>query len=273
MTRSAFNFRPGRKRVPFFPETRQKSGSVNQIYHQISLPDNGTIFHFPSPGERRFGIRSKRAAFCTLKKASITVEAAIVLPLFFMAVITIISMMNVYGAALERAASLRDTAMTAALIPGKSEEERIIDLNVPCSFHPFFRSNIMIPCRACVRAWNGRDEVSFEEGRNSSGEYVYVTDNRSVYHTSAHCTHLDLSIRAVPASSAAGLRNGYGEKYHSCEKCSSQTSGGIAYITSYGDCYHTSASCSGLKRTVKLVEKTELDAGLCMCSRCASKAA
>ncbi len=273
MTRSAFNTRSGRRRVPFFPETRQKSGSVFQIYNQISLPENGTIFHFPIPRESRLGIRSKRAAFCALKKASITIEAAIVLPLFFIAVITIISMMNVYGLTLERAAALRDTAMTAALITGKSEDERIIDLNVPYSFRPFFWSDITVPCRACVRAWNGRDEGSSEAGKNSAGEYVYVTENRSVYHTSAHCTHLDLSIHAVSASSAAGLRNEYGDKYHACEKCGSQAAGGIVYIASYGDCYHSSASCSGLKRTVKLVEKAAIEDGLCMCSRCAAKAA
>lgn len=273
MTRSAFNRRSGRGRVPFFPETRQYSGSVYQIYNQISLPNNGTIYSFPSPRESTYGIRSKRVAFCALKKASITVEAAIAIPLFFMAVITIISMMNVYGKTVERAAALRDTAMTAALVTGNGEEERVIDLNVPISFRPFFLTDVCIPCRACVRAWNGRDEASAEEGSGSNGEYVYVTDNMSVYHTSSRCTHLDLSIHAVKPASVSGLRNASGGIYHTCEKCQAHPAGGLVYITPYGDCYHSDPSCSGLKRTVRLVERSEIDAGLCRCSRCAASAA
>lgn len=273
MTRLDFNDRSGHKRVPFFPDIRLNSGSVNQIYNQISLPNEGTIYKiFPPPQESIFGIRSKRAAFCALKKASITVEAAIVIPLFFMAVISIISMMNVYGTTLERAAALRDTAMTTALIAGSGEDEKNIDLNIPFPFKIYFLKDIFINCRACVRAWNGRDEATSNEGKDSTCEFVYVTDNMEVYHTSSKCTHLDLGIHAVSASSVPGLRNNSGKKYHVCEKCGSKAGDGLVYITPYGDRYHTDPECSGLKRSVRLVEKSQLDGSLCQCSRCAAAA-
>lgn len=273
MTRPAFNSRSGRRRVPFFPDTSHNSGSVHQIYNQISLPENGTIFRpFPPPRKSVFGVRSKRAAFCALKKASMTVEAAIAVPLFLMAVVSIISMINVYGTALERAASLRDTAMTTALIAGIGEDETIIDLRIPYSFRLFFLKDITIPCRAYVRAWNGRDEASASEGKGSYSEFVYVTDNMSVYHTSSQCSHLDLSIRAVPAASVSSLRNKSGGIYHSCEKCGAGSSDGLVYVTSYGEFYHTDPDCSSLKRSVRLVERSEIDGSLCQCSRCAALA-
>lgn len=272
------NQRKRHKRVPFLPDAGlRESGSLRHFFRHIFLPLKGTILHGRSfLPEMTIG-RRQRAAFCAFSKGSLTAEAAFALPVFFLCVICLISMTNVYGKALSQAALLRETAMTAALIAGNGEEEKVIDLNVPFVFTPFYlpegAASAVIPCRACVRAWNGRDEDSTAEGKSSNVRYVYVTDNKSVYHTSPTCTHLDLSIRSVGAGAVQSMKNGYGQKYHACEKCAKAGNGGALYVTLYGDCWHTCLDCPGLKRSVHLVDINTVNGTLCQCSRCAAKAA
>lgn len=123
--------------------------------------------------------------------------------------------------------------------------------------------------RARVRAWTGRETGGEDgaEGEEGDGTYVYVTETGTVYHDDPNCTHLKLSIREVNESELAGLRNNSGGKYHSCEKCGGASADGKVFITSEGDRYHSSLSCSGLKRTVRQVLKEELG-DMRACSRC-----
>lgn len=118
--------------------------------------------------------------------------------------------------------------------------------------------------RYYTRLWTG---YSLEE-TTVSEEYVYVTENRSVYHLSEDCTHLRLSISRVRAEELYDLRNASGEKYLECSKCCDEERIREAYyITEQGDRYHTEIMCSGLKRTIYCVEKDEVKA-LPVCSRC-----
>lgn len=258
--------------VPFFSNVSLcKNSSENQIYNQISLPNQGTILYItPPPGKNDDS--TKRAALCSLSKASLTVEAALSLPLFFMTVICLVSIINVYGMTLEKAASLRDISEVSATASGLSSEDLYIDINVPFVFTPYCLpegiASVTIPCKAYVRAWNGRDEDTTAKGKDKSGgTYVYVTESGTVYHTSPDCTHIDLSIKTASKGALDSMRNEYGGKYHACEKCEKEGFGSLVYVTGSGDAYHNSASCSGLKRTVKMVDQNELD-GMKKCSRC-----
>lgn len=94
---------------------------------------------------------------------------------------------------------------------------------------------------------------------------VYVTEYESVYHTSESCTHLDLSVHRGIKTQVEQKRNEYGGKYHACERCGGDSA--LVYYTEKGDCYHSQASCSGLKRTVRLVKKSEIQAYI-QCERC-----
>lgn len=124
--------------------------------------------------------------------------------------------------------------------------------------------------RAGVRAWTGRKAERQNSGQNGEGPErgttVYVTVTGSVYHRDLECTHLKLSIREVDRDALSDLRNNGGGKYHACEKCGSHA-GDSVYITNEGNRYHTSLSCSGLKRTVKEVTVEEV-AGMRECSKC-----
>lgn len=59
--------------------------------------------------------------------------------------------------------------------------------------------------------------------------------------------------------------------YHLCERCGWMPGNdGNCYVTDYGDRYHTSLSCSGLKRKVYTVPLSEVK-GKGACSKCGGK--
>lgn len=102
-------------------------------------------------------------------------------------------------------------------------------------------------------------------GADSQG-VVYVAEHGSVYHTSLSCTHI---CRRISGSSVDRILSG--KKYQACDKCIHEGERpSVLYVTPYGEKYHSSLSCSGLKRTVKAIPKEEAE-GMRMCSRCAAR--
>lgn len=137
-----------------------------------------------------------------------------------------------------------------------------IRISIP--FFPNFKVTVIQ--NVVQKAFCGYD---YKKDQGESDPYVYVTANQSVYHTNRECTHLVLSIQRVYnvdfyLKGKSGLTP--------CEYCTKHFHGLIngLYITKEGDRYHTSLSCSGLKRTVKRVKKSETG-GLSQCQRCQKK--
>lgn len=129
-----------------------------------------------------------------------------------------------------------------------------------------------------IRGWTGREGSSFE-GRSDDEapqetedtEKVYVTATGSVYHTDPNCTHLRLRTKRIPAEDLKTARNKSGAKYKKCRHCGGTIHPGDTVIISpYGDAYHTSASCPGLKRTVRAVSREEA-ANMHECKDCAKR--
>ncbi|MBR1930860.1 MAG: hypothetical protein IJ833_05210 [Lachnospiraceae bacterium] len=123
--------------------------------------------------------------------------------------------------------------------------------------------------------WNGY-ELPLEESRTAS-DIVYIAENGAVFHKNPDCTYLKLSIRETTLGQAVTARNIYGEKYHMCSICgmgngkwelNSGTTNSQVWITSEGDCIHYNRNCSGLKRTIYAVERSEIP-DYRPCSRCA----
>ena len=123
--------------------------------------------------------------------------------------------------------------------------------------HPFSKI-IRIPIRQ--KAYIGYISNGAEAVEDET--YVYMTEYGRVYHTTRSCTHLQLSIQpvteAVRKMEYGGLRP--------CEYCGAQPAE-VYYITDYGDCYHTSIHCSGLKRTIYRVRLRDVG-GVPACSDC-----
>lgn len=130
----------------------------------------------------------------------------------------------------------------------------------------FFLPEIRVTCRACVRVWEGDTEQERSDGKGE--EMVFLTEHGEVYHTSSSCSHLNVSISAAGKEKIETLRNETGEKYHACEKCVGDgVVGELLYVTASGNRYHNSLTCSGLKRSISLVKKSEA-AGYPPCSSC-----
>ena len=109
------------------------------------------------------------------------------------------------------------------------------------------------------RAYVGEGDTAKEETAEDD-IYVYITDNRDVYHSSRACTHLNLSVQNVQ------LGNASARGYTPCEFCGDKC-GDEVFITDEGQRYHSSRSCSGLKRTIYRVRLSDLG-GLRGCQRC-----
>lgn len=148
-------------------------------------------------------------------------------------------------------------------------EDDVIDLVATYEMEPmcnlFLIPEYTLVNRAQTRAWTGY-EVTASDGSGTDERIVYITESGSVFHLSRSCTHLDLSISAVDADNLDAACNASGESYRACEYC-----GGLEadtyFITQEGDCYHTSLSCSGLKRSI--IEIPISEAGdRPACSRC-----
>ena len=116
-----------------------------------------------------------------------------------------------------------------------------------------------------VKGWTGYEA----EGINDLGTpVVYVTDYGIVYHKDAQCTYLDLSIKMVDRQELANLRNQGGSTYKPCGSCKGKgAEGRKVYITDYGEHYHGSLECSGLKRKIYAIALTDVH-GLGGCSKC-----
>ncbi|WP_253288638.1 TadE/TadG family type IV pilus assembly protein [Blautia sp. MSJ-19] len=212
--------------------------------------------------------------FQRYRRASLAVETALVLPLFFLGMVTMISFMDIYRIQTEHLQTLcertKEAGMYAYVLDGSGPEE----ITLP-DVYRYTPVGGLIPLPAVwmhntvkVHAWTGAEFSKGGDGKTESEEMVYVTASGSVYHRKTGCRYLNVSINQVSGASVAGLRNNSGEKYSPCETCSrNQKPSGAVYITSGGNRYHNLATCSGLKRTVKLVKLSQVGS-MHACSSC-----
>lgn len=148
-------------------------------------------------------------------------------------------------------------------------EDGMVDIavsyNVKIPFFPMIEQKFVQ--RARRRAWVGKDGLDSKNKEDE--EIVYLAQNGSVYHLYSDCSHIKLSIKTVNSSQISGIRNSNGGKYHPCERCKPSLTGSV-YITSDGDRYHSVSNCSGIKRSVKEVHKSDVQ-GMNVCKRCSAR--
>lgn len=148
-------------------------------------------------------------------------------------------------------------------------EGDVIDLVVSYEIEPrnnfFFVPAYPLLNRCRVRAWTGYAVAA--DAVNDAGErMVYITETGTVFHLTKTCTYLALSIQPVTSAELDQSRNQSGGIYGKCELCGDGEAD-IYFITNYGDCYHTSLGCSGLKRTITQIPISQVG-DKHVCSRC-----
>lgn len=276
-----------------FQEDKMRKVQINRLgkypeYEVVKKERNCSLKHLfflRSPLCRK--IFPEKVSLCTslkrlcgksMARASMSVETALVLPLFFLGVVTMISFMDIYKLQTEHLTKLCERAKEAgmyAYVPdgGGPDEITLPDIY---SYKPIGGLIPLPSVWTCnqvkVHAWTGRDEESFSEGGGENSEesekMVYITESGGVRHKDLGCSYLDLSVNQISGSSIAGALNEHGEHYAPCEICSrNQTPSGTVFITKQGNRYHNLGSCSGLKRTVRMVKESDAS-DMPVCSRC-----
>ena len=210
-----------------------------------------------------------------VKKGSLTIEAAAVVPVFLFGMFTIISFMDIYRYETVHLVNICQEARSQGLdmgCSGSTDEELI--LTDTYEFRPLSFLVPLLPIEkeneVRVHPWTGRPSGQPFGGGGSgdAGQMVYITATGNVIHKSLSCSYLNLSVSMAAGGEIESLTNRNGEHYHACEFCSSgDPPSDVVYIAEYGNRYHNQGSCSSLKRTVRLVKESEAE-GYHICSRC-----
>lgn len=150
------------------------------------------------------------------------------------------------------------------ILPGSAIMELKTTYKAKLPVPGFFISPITYQETMRIKGWNGYEKESFTQYDNQ--DIVYITETGVVYHRDYHCTYLKPSARVVSLEEITSLRNESKEKYYPCEKCAGFCKGNV-YITDYGNRYHSTLSCSGVKRKIYAVSLNEVK-GKGACSKC-----
>ena len=156
------------------------------------------------------------------------------------------------------------------LLKENDEIDLIAGFRVKTPFSIFSLGSYQFRQRVHTRAFTG---VERREKENEKDCVVYLTETGTVYHRSLDCSYLKLTISKVLYRDLVNLRNSSGGKYKICERCChgiTPQDGEEVYITIYGDRYHKSRTCSGLKRTIREIMLSQVG-NRAPCSKCGGK--
>lgn len=204
-------------------------------------------------------------------KGSLTIEAALAMPLFVLAVSLIIFWTGFLQTQAELNAKATDKAREMAKLAYITEEEsdkntKLIEIAKGEMLNGAYFERL-----AVARPFTGRYYAKSEGENAEDNRIVFVTKSGEVYHTSNICSHIKLSVREVDYASVNSLRNKGGAKYYPCEYCAKGDLTGIVYITDEGNRIHKDKNCSGIKRSVNTMKKVDAEAaGYRPCTRCGS---
>ncbi len=202
-------------------------------------------------------------------RGSLTIESAIVMPIFILAISILIfwtsflqTQKKINAEALDKA---REMAKLAYLTEDEdSNSEKLIEIGKGALLNGTYFERL-----AVARPFTGRHYNETEGGNAEDNRIVFITKTGEVYHTSNICSHINLSVKGVDFSAANNLRNKNGAKYYPCEYCMRGKSGGTVYITDEGNRIHTNKNCPGLKRTIIEIKKIDAEGrGYRPCERC-----
>ena len=252
----------------------------------------------------------ERASLSTSFRGSVSIEAALVIPIFFFAVCCLCYLLEIMSIQSYVHTALHDAGRKVAkeiyinpfVSPSRVESDMIENIGAerlersiiegesagldasgtvasPATgiVQMHVKYKILLPIRlfgrlgmSCedgfrIKGWNGYQKEGMFTPRE---DIVYITETGIVYHKDYHCTYLDLSIQMAAKTQIQTMRNEVGEKYYACERCG-MSAGNRVYITKQGNRYHSSLGCSGLKRKIYAIPKSEV-MGKGACSRCGS---
>lgn len=240
-----------------------------------------------------------------IKKASLTVEASLVLPIFIFATMSIIYISQLLlleeevqwalvrtgkEISVEYAVNPNEVVINSIYITAKMNRYVESDIKVSMLRSEFdkesgeitliadYRAKIPFPIISSksffftekyrTRVFCGvKTRLEKEEQKNVT---VYVTKSGRVYHKSLECTYLKPSISQVKYEDLKYLRSEDGSKYYNCESCCSEkifTEESKVYICDFGNRFHSNRICKKIKRDIEEISILEVGERL-PCSKC-----
>lgn len=145
-----------------------------------------------------------------------------------------------------------------------SYEEDCIDIGVTYQVRPRI-SLFPFGYMRMVNRYYGRAWTGFDAGEEL--KYVYVTLYGEVWHETAECTHIFITVQETDRRNIRWLRNAAGKKYTACELCQNEEAMETVYYTEQGTRYHNSRECSSLTRYISAILWQE-KMSYRPCSRC-----
>lgn len=247
----------------------------------VQATDMGDSFLY---GRCRYDRNRKRKL--KVLKASITVEASLCVPVFFIVLFSIFYEFKVLSGVNKNHIKLADAAAAYATYGTKAdtitsvlEGGHIIRWSEDDGYKICFmeyRTKIPFVTGAMTKQrFYQKIVVSGYEGKSmcseteQSEEKVYITEKGSVYHVYSDCTYLNPSVQKILVKDIDKKRNSSGAKYKECEFCfkSNDAFKSYVYITKYGNRYHLEKKCHGIKRNVRTVKRSEIG-GMPECNKC-----
>lgn len=249
----------------------------------------------------------QRASFCTCRKGSYTLEAAIVIPLISMYLVTLLFFFTILKIQCTVDEALfyagRKTAVESSVV--ESDEllflsaetymlyalhdspliERYIKngiwgIGLWKSF--FYEDEIFLCAEYTVSlpfSFGKLGEIQltsqnrFRKWPNSqileeSADYVYITPHGEVYHANLNCRSIRISVKSSTMDEIPYLRGKDGQCFYECSRCEWKTDKKErVYYTDYGTLYHKDIACSAIKRTVEKIKLEDIG-GRHPCSFC-----
>ena len=217
-----------------------------------------------------------RALPCVFQKGSLTVEAAMILPIFLLAMLAVFGYIPAYARQVDMTQKLLETAEKSAVYRavGQTDEGSGNDGTCRKSYRDAPMVNfpgaggLWLTAEVRVRPWTGYDGDLGLEGESPDCRIVYISDNREVYHTSPECSYLDIHLTSMSKAQVKGGRNRDGQRYTACDRCCRGYAGSVVYVSENGSHYHSSTACGGLARSPEAVLMSAIK-DLSLCSRCA----
>lgn len=201
------------------------------------------------------------------KKGSITVETALILPIFLLAVFTLLSSVDVMKMTIEQQMQQQEILRNAAvsvpfletIVQGREGDYIRLDYVYAATLPigGFGYKKLPVRQRSMVHIFNGYDD-SCGDVIGEQSVHVYVTKRGSVYHKKRSCSVLQISIRQVPGNRITKERNTEGKIYRQCKNCTkgyseAELASIPLFVTNYGVKYHVRANCSELNRMVNVI--------------------
>lgn len=147
------------------------------------------------------------------------------------------------------------------------DDQDCVDIVVTYQVEPIL-SLFPIPYRRMYNRYYGRAWTGYDVGlENSAKQYVYITEQGEVWHTTPYCSYLYHEILMVKARDIAEQKNARGKKYILCEFCQDEQQGTYVYYTAEGERYHLKRKCTAIYKDIRAIVWQE-DLPYRKCSRC-----